>query len=156
MREKTVVSVLFLMVMLMVSCGGPESYKTPLINFADIVQSECVEAQGSEVKEEEFVAEVQNGNLLIQHSNILVPENTEMGIIDVDGNISYEGEYSYYYLEAGEEFISVREKFRESSSEKNCYYDLKIRVKNISGGIYDLSLFDTKGRLRFTDEVKVR
>lgn len=156
MREKTLIFALFIMIMMTVSCGGPESYKTPLINASEIIQSECVEASGSEIKEEEIITDVQNGNLLIQHSNILVPENTEMGIIDVDGNISYEGEYSYYYLEAGEEFISVREKFRESSSSRNCYYDLKIRVKNISGGIYDLSIFDSKGKLRYTDEVSVR
>lgn len=156
MRIKLFFFTFFLVSSTLISCGGPESYKTPLINTADIKQSECMEALGDEIKSEEFVAEVQNGNLLILHSNILAPENTEMGIVDVDGNISYEGKYNYYYLEAGEEFISIREKFRESSSQKNCYYDLKIRVKNISGGIYDLSLFDDSGKLRFNDEVKVR
>lgn len=156
MKRLSVIFILFLIGSMMISCGGPESYKTPLINSADIIQSECVEPEGDEIKKEEFFAEVQSGNLLILHTNILVPENTQMGIVDVDGNISYEGKFNYYYLEAGEEFISVREDFRESSSQKNCYYDLKIRVKNISGGIYDLSLFDKKGRLRFTDEVSVR
>lgn len=156
MKRLSVVFSMFLFGFVMISCGGPESYKTPLINSADIIQSECVEPDGDEIKKEEFFAEVQSGNLLILHTNILVPENTQMGIVDVDGNISYEGKFNYYYLEAGEEFISVREDFRESSSEKNCYYDLKIRVKNISGGIYNLSLFDNKGRLSFTDEVRVR
>lgn len=156
MKRLSVVFFMFLIGSVMISCGGPEGYKTPLINSADIIQSKCVEPEGDEIKKEEFFAEVQSGNLLILHTNILVPENTQMGIVDVDGNVSYEGKFNYYYLEAGEEFISVRESFKESSSEKNCYYDLKIRVKNISGGIYRLSLFDNKGRLSFTDEVRVR
>jgi hypothetical protein len=141
---------------LLFSCGGPESYKTPIVYLGDIVQGECIEVEKGEPVDESFSAKVINGDVLVEHFNILVPESTMMGIIDTDGNSSLDGKFNYYYLEANEQFISVREIFRRSSSEKNCYYDLKIKITNVSGGIYDLMLFNETGKLKFSKEIRVR
>ncbi|HSW59778.1 MAG TPA: hypothetical protein VLJ60_03210 [bacterium] len=150
-----VISAVFILCFLF-SCGGPESYKTPIVNIGDIVQGECVSAGKGELVEESFSANVVNGDILVEHLNILVPESTMMGIIDTDGNSSLDGKFNYYYLEASEQFISVREVFRRSSSEVNCYYDLRIKISNVSGGIYDLMLFNETGKLKYSKEVRVR
>ncbi|HQB08720.1 MAG TPA: hypothetical protein PLW37_02525, partial [bacterium] len=138
------------------SCGGPESYKTPIVNLGDIIQGECNPVGEGDLLEENFSAEVVNGDVVVEHLNILVPESTMMGIIDTDSNSSLDGKFNYYYLEASEQFISVREIFRRSSSEKNCYYDLRIKITNVSGGIYDLMLFNETGKLKFSKEIRVR
>jgi hypothetical protein len=141
---------------LLFSCGGPESYKTPIVNLGDIIQGECNPVGEGDLLEESFSAEVVNGDVVVEHLNILVPESTMMGIIDTDSNSSLDGKFNYYYLEASEQFISVREIFRRSSSEKNCYYDLRIKITNVSGGIYDLMLFNETGKLKFSKEIRVR
>lgn len=138
------------------SCGGPESYKTPIVNSGDVIQSECKKYDDSKLLEETFEAKVVGGDIVMTHSNILVPENTVMGIMDVDGNLTYDGKFNYYYLEAGEQFISLQEKFRYSSSSTNCYYTLKVKISNVSGGIYDFMLFDDNGRLSYSREIRVR
>ena len=144
------------LISLLYSCGGPASYSTPIVNSGDIVQSDCVDFEGTELPAEEFEAKVSGSDVIVTHSNIPAPQNTVMGIVDVDGIYSYDGKFNYYYLEGGEEFITVSEKFRYSSSEKNCLYSLQIRITNVSGGIYDLMLFDDKGRLSFSKEIRVR
>lgn len=149
------ISVIFISAILF-SCGGPESYKTPIVYSGDITQSECLEAGSDELLEEAFSADVINGDVIVLHSNILAPENTIMGILDTDSNITYEGKFNYYYLEAGEQFITLREKFKPATSSNNCYYDLRVRITNVSGGIYDLMLFDHNGKLIFSKEVRVR
>lgn len=142
--------------LLFLSCGGAESYKTPMVALADVVQSECKAVDKAANLEESYDVKAENGDISLLHSNILAPRNSTMGIVDRDGNLSYEGKYNYFYLEAGELFISLQEKFRYSSAETNCYYDLAIRITNVSGGIYDFMLFDNDGKLVYSKEVKVR
>jgi len=141
---------------LLFSCGGPESYTTPIIYVGDIFQEECRPVENNELAEETFSVDVINGDIVVLHSNILVPEHTTMGIIDRDSNNTLDGKFNYYYLEAGDQFISVREIFQRSSSQTNCYYDLRIRITNVSGGIYDLMLFSDTGKLKYSKEVRVR
>jgi hypothetical protein len=150
-----IISAIFISAILF-SCGGPESYKTPIVYSGDIVQSECRDVDPDKLIEEEFSADVVNGDVVVVHSNILAPENTVMGILDTDSNITYEGKFNYYYLEASEQFITLREKFKVATSLNNCYYDLRVRITNVSGGIYDLMLFDQDGKLIFSKEVRVR
>lgn len=155
-RSAFMVIISILPVSLVFSCGGPASYSTPIVNSGDIVQSECIELVGTEPPAEEFEAKVSGGDILVTHSNIIAPQNTVMGLMDVDGIYTYDGKFNYYYLEGGEEYITLSEKFRYSSSSNNCLYSLQIRITNVSGGIYDLMLFDDKGRLSFSKEVRVR
>ena len=150
-----IISIVFVTVILF-SCGGPESYTTPIIYVGDIFQEECRPVENNELVEEAFSVEVINGDVVVLHSNILVPEHTTMGIIDRDNNNTLDGKFNYYYLEAGDQFISVRETFHISSSQTNCYYDLRIRITNISGGIYDFMLFNDTGKLKYSKEVRVR
>ncbi|HNW83047.1 MAG TPA: hypothetical protein PKG52_09170 [bacterium] len=145
-----------LLLSVLYSCGGPASYTTPIVNSSDIVQSDCIDFEGTELPAEGFEAKVSGSDVIVTHSNIPAPKNTVMGIIDVDGIYTYDGKFNYYYLEGGEEFITLSEKFRYSSSETTCLYSLKVKITNVSGGIYDLMLFDDKGRLSFSKEVRVR
>lgn len=146
----------FSVLSMLYSCGGPESYTTPLVYSGDIVQSECISVDGNKLIEEEFSVEVVNGDIVVEHLNILAAEHTVMGIIDTDGNITLDGKFNFYYLEASDQFISIRETFRRSSSETNCYYDLRIKISNVSGGIYNLMLFNETGKLKYSKEVRVR
>ncbi|MGI6394212.1 MAG: hypothetical protein ACOX2F_05715 [bacterium] len=156
MKKVTVIISMIFAVGMLFSCGGPESYKTPIINFGDIIQGECLQIDSNEPLKESFSAKVESGDIVINHNNIIAPQNTAMGIVDVDGNSSLDGKLTYYYLEASEQFINVKEDFKRSSSETNCYYDLRIKITNVSGGIYDLMLFDDRGKLRFSKEIRVR
>ncbi len=156
MSGKNLFSLIVISLFVFISCGGPPSYTTPIVSSGNVVQSECFVPEEDEVLEEEYEVRVVGGEIVLIHSNILVPENTLMGIIDIDGHITYERTVGYYYLEAGEQFINIREKFKRSSSPKNCYYDLTIRISNISGGTYLLSLFSDEGDLLFSKEVPVR
>lgn len=155
---KKIGSVLFLSFVLIqiAACGGAESYKTPLVNTPDILQSECRPADDATGAEEGISIAVDGKDVIVTHTNILAPKGTTMGIVDTDGNLSYEGMYNYFYLEAGELFISLQEHFRFSSSDENCLYDLKIRVTHISGGIYDFMVFDHNGKLAYSKEVRIR
>jgi len=155
---KKIVFTLFLSAVLMqlAACGGAESYKTPLVNTPDILQSECHPVEENAGAEESIEIAVDGKDVIVMHRNILAPRGTTMGIVDTDGNLSYEGIYNYFYLEAGELFISLQEHFRFSSSDENCFYDLKIRVTHISGGIYDFMVFDHNGKLAYSREVRIR
>ena len=155
---KKVGLILFLSVILMqfAACGGAESYKTPLVNIQDILQSECHPLDEASGAEESISIAVDGKDVIVTHANILAPKGTTMGIVDTDGNLSYEAMYNYFYLEAGELFISLQEHFRFASSDENCLYDLKIRVTHISGGIYDFMVFDHNGKLAFSKEVRIR
>ncbi len=155
-RSALVTLISILPFLLVFSCGGPASYSTPIVNSGDIVQSDCIDFEGTEPPSEEFTAKVSGGDILVTHSNILAPQNTVMGLIDADGEYTYDGKFNYYYLEGGEEYITLSEKFRYSSSANNCLYSLQIRITNVSGGIYDLMLFDDLGKLSFSKEVRVR
>ncbi|HDT11719.1 MAG TPA: hypothetical protein ENN58_03150 [bacterium] len=146
----------FLVVVMSVSCGGPPSYTAPVVSSGNVVQSECVVPEKDEPLKEDVQIKVTDGNIIVIHSNILVPENTLMGLIDIDGYVTYERETGYYYLEAGEQFINVREYFKLSSSPRNCYYDMTVRISNVSGGTYLLSLFGDNGEVVHAAEVKVR
>lgn len=137
-----------------VSCGGAESYKTPLVYPGDVSQSECIPAEGN--SEESYDVSVSGKDIIVRHNNIEAPKNTTMGIVDRDGNFSYENKYNYYYLEAGERFISFQEAFRRSSSEETCLYNLTTRVTHLSGGIYDFMIFNDSNELVYSKEVRIR
>ena len=141
---------------LVVSCGGAESYKTPLVYPSDISQSACMSAEELENTEENYEILVSGKDIIVRHHNIQAPKNTTMGIVDREGNLSFESKYNYFYLEAGDRFISFQEAFRYSSSEEMCYYDLSTRVTHISGGIYDFMIFNDKNELIYSKEVRIR
>lgn len=139
-----------------VSCGGAESYKTPLVYPGDVSQSACMEEEDPENPGEKYDVSVSGKDIIVRHYNIQAPKNTTMGIVDREGNFSYEHKYNYYYLEAGDRFISFQEAFRNSSSDEMCYYNLSTRVTHISGGIYDFMIFNDKNELVYSKEVRVR
>lgn len=139
-----------------ISCGGAESYKTPLVYPSEVTQSACMSAEDLENTEESYNVSVSGKDIIVRHYNIQAPKNTTMGIVDREGNLSFEGKYNYYFLEAGDHFISFQEAFRYSSSEEMCYYDLSTRVTHISGGIYDFMIFNDKNELVYSKEVRVR
>ena len=141
---------------IVVSCGGAESYKTPLVYPSDISQSACMSAEDIENTEESYEILVSGKDIIVRHHNIQAPKNTTMGIVDREGNLSFENKYNYFYLEAGDRFISFQEAFRYSSSEETCYYDLATRVTHISGGIYDFMIFNDKNELVYSKEVRIR
>ena len=142
--------------LLCISCGGAESYKTPIVYPSDVLQSACLSADEYGKGDESYDISVSGKDIIVRHYNILVPKNTTMGIVDRDGNLSFENEYNYYYLEAGDRFISFQEAFRYSSSEENCYYNLSTRVTHLSGGIYDFMIFNDKNDLVYSKEVRIR
>ena len=139
-----------------VSCGGAESYKTPIVYPSDVSQSSCISAEDIENTEESYDISVSGKDVIVRHYNIKAPKNTTMGIVDREGNLSFENKYNYYYLEAGERFISFQEAFRYSSSDEMCYYNLSARVTHISGGIYDFMIFNDKNELVYSKEVRIR
>ena len=140
----------------LVSCGGAESYKTPLVYPSDVSQSSCMSAEELENTDEKYEISVSGKDIIVLHYNIYAPKNTTMGITDREGNLSFENKYNYYYLEAGDQFISFQEAFRYSSSEEMCYYNLSTRVTHISGGIYDFLIFNEKNELVYSKEVRIR
>jgi hypothetical protein len=150
------ISLFFTAILFYASCGGPPSYTAPIVTGGNVVQSECNVPEEGTVLEEKVEVRSVEGEVVIVHSNILLPENTLVGIIDIDGYITYERVTGYYYLEAGEQFINVREKFKLSSSPDNCYYDMTIRISNVSGGTYHLTLFGNDGVKIHSSEVRVR
>ncbi|MBP5590943.1 hypothetical protein J6Y50_03695 [bacterium] len=139
-----------------ISCGGAESYKTPLVYPSDVSQSACMSAEEIENTEESYDVSVSGKDIIVRHYNIQAPKNTTMGIVDREGNLSYESKYSYFYLEAGDRFISYQEAFRYSSSDEMCYYNLSTRITHISGGIYDFMIFNDKNELVYSKEVRIR
>lgn len=139
-----------------ISCGGAESYKTPLVYPSDVSQSACMSAEDIENTEESYDISVSGKDIIVKHFNIQAPKNTTIGIVDREGNLSFENKYNYFYLEAGDRFISFQEAFRYSSSEKMCYYNLSTRVTHISGGIYDFMIFNDKNELVYSKEVRIR
>jgi hypothetical protein len=139
-----------------VSCGGAESYKTPLVYPSDVSQSACMSEEDIENTEESYDISVSGKDIIVKHFNIQAPKNTTMGIVDREGNLSFENKYNYYYLEAGDRFISYQEAFRYSSSEEMCYYNLATRITHISGGIYDFMIFNDKNELVYSKEVRIR
>ena len=139
-----------------VSCGGAESYKTPLVYPSDVSQSACMSAEDIENTEESYDISVSGKDIIVKHFNIQAPKNTTMGIVDREGNLSFENKYNYYYLEAGDRFSSYQEAFRYSSSEEMCYYNLATRITHISGGIYDFMIFNDKNELVYSKEVRIR
>ena len=141
---------------LLVSCGGAESYKTPLVYPSEVSQSACLTNEEAGNGEESYDVSVSGKDIIVRHYNIEVPKNTTMGIVDREGNFSYENKYNHYYLEAGDRFISFQEAFRYSSSEETCLYNLTTRVTHLSGGIYDFMIFNDKNELVYSKEVRIR
>lgn len=141
---------------LVISCGGAESYKTPLVYPGDVSQSACLTDEEAGNGEESYDVSVSGKDIIVRHYNIEVPKNTTMGIVDREGNFSYESKYNYYYLEAGDRFISFQEAFRYSSSGETCRYNLTTRVTHLSGGIYDFMIFNDKNELVYSKEVRIR
>ena len=139
-----------------VSCGGAESYKTPLVYPGDVSQSACLTDEEAGNGEESYDVSVSGKDIIVRHYNIEAPKNTTMGILDREGNVSYENKYNYYYLEAGDRFISFQEAFRYSSSVETCRYNLITRVTHISGGIYDFMIFNDSNELVYSKEVRIR
>ncbi|MFO7734778.1 MAG: hypothetical protein R6W70_01030 [bacterium] len=148
----------YVLLMIFVSCGGQEQYKTPYVERGGITQSEC--KTPDEWKKEEFSLSVREKEITLLHKNILLPRNSVVGIEDNKGYISWQknigGETSLLYLEGDEKHISVRERIDMSSEETLCYYDVAVIIKNISAGEYDFLLFDEKDYLIFESEVVVR
>ena len=156
MKHVSIISAISLLFCaLILSCGGAESYKTPLIYPGDVSQSECLPAEGNN-SEETYDVSVSGKDIIVRHNNIKAAKNTTMGIVDRDGNFSYENKYNYYYLEAGERIISFQEAFRYSSSEETCLYNLTTRVTHLSGGIYDFMIFNDSNELVYSKEVRIR
>lgn len=145
-----------LVALTVISCGGAESYKTPLVYPSDVSQSACMSAEDIDNTEESYDISVSGKDIIVKHFNIQAPKNTTMGIVDREGNLSFENKYNYFYLEAGDRFISFQEAFRYSSSEEMCYYNLSTRVTHISGGIYDFMIFNDKNELVYSKEVRIR
>jgi hypothetical protein len=157
MSGKSIFCFLFsVLILFYASCGGPPSYTAPIVTSGNVVQSECTVPEKGDLLEEKVEVRSVEGEIVIVHSNILLPENTLVGIIDIDGYVTYERMTGYYYLEAGDQFINVREKFKLSSSPDNCFYDMTIRISNVSGGTYHLTLFGNDGIKIHSSEVRVR
>ena len=122
---------------LLFSCGDKTGYTTPQISAGDIKRSACRSTPG----EEELSYHVDGGTLYFSHKNLFLPENTAVGIVDLADVSSLDVSRSVFYLDADEETINITESFR-FAGEKNCYFDFTVIVTNISGGIYDLYIWD--------------
>lgn len=157
MNKKCFVASAFLL-MLFVSCGGQERYKTPYVERGGITQSECMSAD--KWKKEEILLSVREREITLSHKNILLPKYSVVGIEDNKGYVSWQknigGETSLLYLEGDENHISVRERIDISSHDTLCYYNVSVIIKNISAGEYDFLLFDEKDYLISESEVVVR
>ncbi len=130
---------------LAVSCGGQESYTTPLILQSRIVQGDCQEISTAEVPPQAVTVSVRNGAVSVHHDNIYLPKGTVLGIEDRDGLFSWRDEEAYYYLDAGIDFITLRESARIVNSDVFCLYSFSVSIGNISGGEYTFYLFDHTG-----------
>ena len=130
---------------LSVSCGGQESYTTPLILQNQIDQSVCEEVSTAEVPGPAVSVRVLNGTVVVTHENLYLPKGTVLGIEDRDGLMSWRDAEAYYYLDAGTDFITLRESARIVNSDIFCLYSLTTTIRNISGGEYTFYLFDHNG-----------
>jgi len=131
---------IFLTVMLfvtIVSCGGIEPFKTPIINNSDIFQSECKDSGGNPL----ITYEVNGKSITVKHENIWLPEFSKIGIEDIYGDASYNNSNSSFYTPAEERNINVIERVKIGSG-KMCAYDFTVKITNISGGEYNLILWD--------------
>lgn len=137
-----VVAVAFLIA---VSCGGQESYTTPLILQNQIVQGECQEISTAEVPGPIVSVSIRNGTVVVSHENLYLPRGTALGIEDREGLISWRDAEPYYYLDAGTDFITLHESARLVNSEIFCLYTFTVTIRNISGGEYTFYLFDYNG-----------
>ncbi len=142
------------LITLIVSCGATESFTNPFVSVDDITQtSECRKTPG----EEDFSYDVEGDRITYRHSNILLPENSVIGIADQYGNASFNTFETILVLDADEENINLSEKIMFSKSSKLCYYDLKVVISNVSGGEYSFNIFDSNGKLiKQWEEVRVR
>ena len=130
---------------LLLSCGGPATYSTPLVMQGRIVQSECRELIGTEDPAESVTVKVRGGTIEVFHENLYLPRGTVLGIQDRDGLLSWRGEEPYYYLDADTDYITLRESARMVNNDTFCLYDLAVTIQNVSGGEYTFYLFDHRG-----------
>ena len=95
MKSKSLfLAVALLFASAVVSCGGAESYKTPLVYPSDVSQSACMSAEDIENTEESYDVLVSGKDIIVRHYNIQAPKNTTMGIVDREGNLSFENKYN--------------------------------------------------------------
>lgn len=138
-------SIIALVFLLVVACGGQESYTTPLILQSRIVQSDCEEISTAMAPLPAVTVDVRSGSVVVRHDNIYLPKGSLLGIEDRDGLLSWRDSEAYYYLDAGTEFITLRESARIVNNEVFCLYSLTVSIGNISGGEYTFYLFDHTG-----------
>lgn len=127
---------IIVMTLLFAACGGLESFTQPRIESSDITMSVCKEEGG----EEKISYDVKGREVIITHENILLPEYSVIGIEDKNHIRSYESTKTYFDLSADERNIHVTETVKYGSG-KMCLYDFTVRIKNISGGEYRLSVW---------------
>jgi hypothetical protein len=138
-------SILVSISLLFAACGGQESYKSPLVMQNSIVQSECVEVGTAGLPPQEVTVNVRDRSVTVTHTNIYLPRGSLLGIADRNGYLSWRDPAAYYYLDAGYEFLTLRESAHLVASDVFCLYDLTVTIQNFSGGEYTLYLFDHTG-----------
>ncbi len=130
-------------IMLLSSCGDSRYYTTPVVYKNNIVQSECKANGGLS----EIFYEVDNDEIVVTHTNILLPEGSLLGIENEYGVSSIDSDYNYYSLPGDDRNINVVETMSASGTANSCYYDLKLTIKNVAGGEYRLSIWNYNGKL---------
>lgn len=159
-RKSLAMALVFGTAAVITSCGGQESYKTPIVNIGDItVTSKCPDESGVLAEmQEEITLSSGDKSISFTHSNIYLPRFSLIGILDKDGYISYESDLAFFYLDAGLQFIDLRERIKRINSADFCYFDLSVKITNISGGEYDFFLFDENDKLvpEVSQNIRVR
>lgn len=126
----------FLFVLSFIGCGGMETFTRPRVDSVDIFMSDCKTEKGEETIE----YELDGRDIIISHKNIPLPEYSEIGIKDSSNSISFETSKSYYILDSSERSIQVSEVVKYGSG-KMCLYDFQVRIGNVSGGEYNLTVW---------------
>ncbi len=138
---------LSLLLLFAVACGGQESFSQPMVKSGDIVQSRCI-SPGKTIPKETMDVSLKGRTITYHHANMLLPRGSVVGIVDRDGAVSWSAALPYYYLEAEEGLINLREIVRYNPSEDMCLYDVTIKITKLSGGEYHFFVYDTENKLR--------
>lgn len=125
------------------SCGDSRYYTSPVVYKSNIVQSECKQTGGVS----EVLYEVDGDEIIVTHTNILLPEGSLLGLENEYGVSSIDSDYNYYSLPGDDRNINIVEVLSASGSGDSCYYDLKLTIKDVSGGEYCLLIWDYNGKL---------
>lgn len=136
----------FLFVLLS-SCGGQESFSIPMVKSGDITQTSCAEIPES-LPQEDMHLSLKERTITYTHTNMVLPRGSVVGIMDRDRAVSWSAGLPYYYLEAEEGFINLREQIRYAASDEMCLYDVTIKITKLSGGEYDFFVYDNDNVLK--------